>query len=213
MSLHKWFPPKAGEIANCCRENPKERRIRRFWRTGIPSFWIQLIVRVLRKRTGATGERNKWELFLDFVFLPEFRKKIPNAEFFLRILEKRIQKTSQWSLSSSAECNTRFDLQIAAVCETHELHRWECKGLNHVCGKPVTWVGQRHWGRHSFAPSTQFLRPLCCTVAVTALKRCCEVPCFTAASCLCTYSSASVLCRYTTTGPPSSCRWVKASEA
>lgn len=105
---------------------------------------------------------------------------------------------------------TRFDLQTTAVCETHELHRWECKRLNHVCSKPVTWVGQRHRGRHSFTPSTQFLRPLCCTVAVTALKRCCEVPCFTAASCLCTFSSASVLCRYTTTGPPSSCRWVKA---
>lgn len=33
---------------------------------------------------------------------------------------------------------TRFDLQTTAVCETHELHRWECKGLNHVCSKPVT---------------------------------------------------------------------------
>lgn len=171
---------------------------------------LQRIVRVLRKRTGATGERNKCERFLDFVFLPEFRKTNkqtnPNAEFFLRILEKRIQKTSQWSLYSLwfTDYSSLRNPWVAPL---------ECKGLNHVCGKPVTWVGQRHRGRHSFTPSTQFLRPLCCTVAVTALKRCCEVPCFTAASCLCTFSSASVLCRYTTTGPPSSCRWVKASEA
>lgn len=101
-----------------------------------------------------TGERNKWERFLDFVFFQNSeKKKIPNAKFFLRIQEKRIQKTFQWSLSSSAECNTRFDLLITAVCETHELQPWEYKGLNHVCSKPVTWVGQRHRGRHSFAPS------------------------------------------------------------
>lgn len=156
------------------------------------SLLSESTVWVLRKRTGATGERNKWAFF-GFCF------------------SSRIQKTNKpKSKRPPSGPYTRFDLQTTAVCETHELHRWECKGLNHVCSKPVTWVGQRHRGRHSFTPSTQFLRPLCCTVAVTALKRCCEVPCFTAASCICTFSSASVLCRYTTIGPPSSCRWVKA---
>lgn len=47
------------------------------------SLLSESTVRVLRKRTGATGERNKCERFLDFVFLPEFRKQTnPNADFF-----------------------------------------------------------------------------------------------------------------------------------
>lgn len=202
MSLHKWFPPKAGEIAHFPRENPKERRIRHFWRTGFPSFWIYSLS-ATEEDWGDRREEQMSVFWILFFFQNSENKQTQMQIFFLEFRKKESKRPPSGPY-------TRFDLQTTAVCETHELHCWECKGLNHVCSKPVTWVGQRHRGRHSFTPSTQFLRPLCCTVAVTALKRCCEVPCFTAASCLCTFSSASVLCRYTTTGPPSSCRWVKA---
>lgn len=112
---------------NCTFSQRKSKRTKdsTFLTHRSPFFLnLQRIVRVLRKRTGATGERNKCERFLDFVFLPEFRKTNKQTQmqnFFLEFWKKESKRPPSGPY-------TRFDLQTTAVCETHELHRWSVRG-------------------------------------------------------------------------------------